>query len=72
MTGYIYSFHVTLINIYHPNVDDPDFFPKNCNLIADLIDTNLIPRGTLIVLLMLIWTDQLYPANPPPPPPPLF
>lgn len=31
VTGYLYSFHLTLLNVYGPNFDDPDFFSKLFN-----------------------------------------
>src|SRR4029434_9188646 len=38
VTGHIYSHHVTLVNVYGPNSDDPDFFRKIFNLLPSLLD----------------------------------
>lgn len=43
--GYIYSFHVTLLNVYGPNFDDPAFFTKIINLLSDFTDSYLIVGG---------------------------
>lgn len=45
ITGNIYSIPVTLLNIYGPNIDDPNFFWKVFDLIPDLNTTNLIMGG---------------------------
>lgn len=45
VTGHINSFHVTLLNIYGPNFDDPDFFSKLFNLIPSVADTHLLVGG---------------------------
>lgn len=45
VTGYLYSMHVTLVNIYGPNLDDPGFFRKIFNKLTDLSNTNLIVAG---------------------------
>lgn len=34
--------HVTLVNIYGPNFDDPGFFCRIFNMLPDLSNTNLI------------------------------
>lgn len=51
VTGYIYSFHVTLLNVYGPNFDDPAFFHKIFNSLPDLSDTHLIVGGDLNCVL---------------------
>ena len=45
MTGYIYSYHVTLLNVYGPNFDDPNFFSKVFNSLPSLSDTHVIVGG---------------------------
>lgn len=45
VTGYINSFHVTLLNVYGPNFDDPAFFRKIFSSLPDLSDTHLIVGG---------------------------
>lgn len=45
VTGYLYSMHVTIVNIYGPNLDDPGFFRKIFNKLTDLSNTNLIVAG---------------------------
>ena len=45
VTGHIYSHHVTLVNVYGPNSDDPDFFRKVFNLLPSLSDTHVIISG---------------------------
>jgi len=45
VTGCIYSFHVTLLNVYGPNFDDPAFFRKIFNSLPDLSDTRLMVGG---------------------------
>jgi len=45
VTGYIYSFHVTLLNVYGPNFDDPTFFAKIFNLLSDSADSHVILGG---------------------------
>lgn len=45
VTGYIHSFHVTLLNVYGPNFDDPAFFRKIFSSLPDLSDTHLIVGG---------------------------
>lgn len=42
VTGYLYFFHVTFLNVYGPNFDDPAFLRKIFNLLPDLADTHLI------------------------------
>lgn len=48
---YILSRHITFLNIYAPNVDDPDFFQKVFNLIPDLSSTQLIIGGDFNTIL---------------------
>ncbi len=45
MTGHIYSHHVTLLNVYGPNFEDPNFFSKVFNLLPNLSDTHVIVGG---------------------------
>lgn len=45
MTGALHSRPVTLLNIYGPNQDDPEFFRKVLGLIPDISNTNLIIGG---------------------------
>ncbi len=52
VTGYIYSFHVTLLNVYGPNFDDPAFFfTKKCNLLSDFTDSHMIVGGDFCVFV---------------------
>lgn len=43
--GELHSVHVTMVNIYGPNVDDAGFFRKVFDKIPDLTTTNLIIAG---------------------------
>lgn len=45
ITGNINSFPVTFLNVYGPNIDDPNFFRKVFDLIPDRGTTNLIIGG---------------------------
>lgn len=45
VTGHIFSYHVTFLNIYAPNFDDPAFFRKIFNLIPYSSTTHLIAGG---------------------------
>uniref|UniRef100_A0AAR2KHB0 exodeoxyribonuclease III n=1 Tax=Pygocentrus nattereri TaxID=42514 RepID=A0AAR2KHB0_PYGNA len=45
VTGHIYTHHVTLLNIYGPNFDNPNFFSKVFDLLPNLSDTNVIVGG---------------------------
>lgn len=47
----ILSRHVTFLNIYAPNFDDPGFFRKVFNLIPDLSSTHLIAGGDFNTIL---------------------
>lgn len=49
--GEIYSTPVTLLNIYGPNNDDPEFFRKTLNLIPNISTTNLIIGGDFNLVL---------------------
>ena len=51
VTGRILSRHVTFLNIYAPNFDDPGFFRKVFNLIPDLSSTHLIAGGDFNTVL---------------------
>lgn len=51
VTGELHSMHVTLVNIYGPNVDDAGFFRKIFEKLADLTDTKLIIAGDYNVIL---------------------
>lgn len=48
VTGYIYSLHVTLLNVYAPNFDDPAFFSKIFNLLPN---THIIIGGDFNCML---------------------
>ena len=43
--------HVTLVNIYGPNVDDAGFFRKTFDKLPDLSNTNLIIAGDFNTIL---------------------
>lgn len=45
LNGEIHSFPITLVNIYAPNYDNPDFFKKVFDLIPNMSQTNLIVGG---------------------------
>lgn len=45
VTGTILTAHVTLLNLYAPNFDNPGFFRGVFHLIPDLATTNLIVGG---------------------------
>lgn len=45
ITGNIHSLPVTLLNIYGPNIDEPNYYRKVFDLIPDLSTTNLIMGG---------------------------
>lgn len=51
VTGHLYSLHVTLLNIYGPNIDEPAFFRKTFEKLPDLSNTNLIVAGDHNVIL---------------------
>lgn len=51
VTGHLYSLHVTLLNIYGPNIDDAAFFRKTFEKLPDLSNTNLIVAGDHNVIL---------------------
>lgn len=51
VTGYIYSIHVTLLNVYAPNFDDPAFFRKIFGLLSNSSDTHIIIGGDLNCVL---------------------
>lgn len=51
VTGRILTQHVTLLNIYAPNFDDPGFFRKVSNLVQDLSSTRLIVGGDFNTIL---------------------
>lgn len=40
VVGEFHSIPVTLLNVYGPNYDDPEFFKKVLNLIPDISNTN--------------------------------
>lgn len=62
VTGHILSRHVTFLNVYAPNFDDPCFFRKIFNLIPDSSTTNLIAGGDFNAVLDCL-TDRLSPHN---------
>lgn len=45
LVGEIHSTPITLLNIYGPNNDDPEFFRKVLNSIPDISSTNLVIGG---------------------------
>lgn len=45
VVGEIHSTPMTLLNVYGPNHDDPEFFRKVLNLIPDISNTNLVLGG---------------------------
>ena len=45
VTGILNSVPITLVNLYAPNFDNPDFFQKVFNLIPDISSTNIILGG---------------------------
>lgn len=49
--GEIQSTPITLLNIYGPNRDEPEFFRKTLNLIPDISTTNLILGGDFNLVL---------------------
>lgn len=49
--GKLYSMHVTLVNIYGPNVDDAGFFRKVFDKIPDFANSTLILAGDYNVVL---------------------
>lgn len=51
VVGEFHSTPVTLLNIYGPNNDDPEFFKKVLNLIPDVSSTNLIIGGDFNLVL---------------------
>ena len=51
VTGEIHSMPITLLNIYGPNWDDPEFFRKTFSLIPDISTTNLIIGGDFNLVL---------------------
>lgn len=53
VTGHLHSIHVTLLNIYGPNIDDAAFFRKTFEKLPDLSNTNLIVAGDHNVILDL-------------------
>lgn len=58
VVGRILSRHVTFLNIYAPNFDDPGFFRKVFNSIPDLSTTHLITGGDFNTILDC-FTDRL-------------
>lgn len=51
VVGEIHSTPITLLNVYGPNNDDPEFFRKVLNLIPDISSTNLIIGGDFNLVL---------------------
>lgn len=51
VSGLIFSVHVTLLNLYGPNYDDPSFFRKVFNLVPNLSNTHLIIGGDFNLVL---------------------
>uniref|UniRef100_A0AAQ5Y5I9 exodeoxyribonuclease III n=1 Tax=Amphiprion ocellaris TaxID=80972 RepID=A0AAQ5Y5I9_AMPOC len=55
--GEIQSLPITLLNIYGPNKDEPDFFKKTFDLIPDISTTNLI-MGSDFNLVLDTYLDR--------------
>lgn len=53
LSGEMHSFPITLVNVYAPNYDKPDFFKKVFNLIPNMSQTNLIVGGDLCIRLCI-------------------
>lgn len=51
VTGEMHSTPITLLNIYGPNYDDPEFYRKVFSLIPDTANANLIIGGDLNLVL---------------------
>lgn len=51
VSGLIFSVHITLLNLYGPNYDDPSFFRKVFNLLPNLSNTHLIIGGDFNLVL---------------------
>lgn len=51
VVGEIQSIPITLLNVYGPNRDDPEFFRKMFSLILDISTTNLILGGDFNLVL---------------------
>lgn len=51
VTGQLYSIHITLVNVYGPNVDDAGFFCKIFDKLPGLSNTNLIIAADFNVIL---------------------
>ena len=51
VVGELHSMPVTLLNLYGPNLDNPDFFRKVLGLIPDISNTNLIIGGDFNAIL---------------------
>ena len=49
--GEIHSIPITLLNIYGPKHDDPEFFRKVLGLIPDMSTTHLIIGGDFNLVL---------------------
>ena len=51
VTGELYSTSLTLVNLYGPNCDSPQFFKKVFYLIPDMSQSNLIIGGDVNCVL---------------------
>lgn len=51
VTGEMHATPITLLNIYGPNYDDPEFYRKVFSLIPDIANANLIIGGDLNLVL---------------------
>lgn len=51
VTGELYTTPITLLNIYGPNQDDPEFYRKVFSLIPDIPNSNLIIGGDFNLVL---------------------
>lgn len=47
VSGIINSLPLTFLNVYDPNIDDPNFFKKVFDLLPDASDSNIIIGGNL-------------------------
>lgn len=51
VSGLLSSIHVTLLNVYGPNFDDPTFFRKLFNLLPTTLNSHLIIGGDFNLVL---------------------
>uniref|UniRef100_A0A3B1JFC8 Reverse transcriptase domain-containing protein n=1 Tax=Astyanax mexicanus TaxID=7994 RepID=A0A3B1JFC8_ASTMX len=65
VTGTILSRHVTFLNLYAPNFDDPSFFRSVFKLIPDMATTHLVIGGDFNCVLDPFMDKQSPPAGSP-------